>query len=431
MPYRTRLKDERIDAGSVSYQEFSKPISCANAPVWATYYTGTNLADKGKFVQMTDVIGNGPNRSQGLAGYRFNPMTSISCEIDSGVGNDWEVEVKAQDCTGTPSQAYNRRFRRVSGALTLGRQHSGFAYPSLVNLSADTAGITSYRDWSRACGLASAAVNSKRGRGGGDTNLFESIAEVDKSLKLLSDYFEHFRKLLKSAQKLNPREFARGASSIYLMTRYGLSPTVKDIFSTLEGLRTELGSVIETTRASETINDVISFTTSTSEAATFTIHGSVVSTFSTTARCMALDQYVKSRFDALSLSFKNLATVGWELVPYSFVVDWFVNVGDLLGSLIPNFGIREIGSCTAVIVQREDVWRQTGSTLNDPSTFSLITPPSGGMNRKVTRLYSRSIGLPRPTFEIKTNFGFDRLNRALDSSSLLIQQLRQVPAARR
>lgn len=54
--------------------------------------------------------------------------------------------------------------------------------------------------------------------------------------------------------------------------------------------------------------------------------------------------YVKTRFGldlALhDLKFNPLATA-WELVPLSFVVDWVLNVGDLLSALVPPRGISE------------------------------------------------------------------------------------------
>lgn len=42
---------------------------------------------------------------------------------------------------------------------------------------------------------------------------------------------------------------------------------------------------------------------------------------------------------ATSLGFTNPLALAWELVPYSFVVDWFVNVGDWLGSIDALYGV--------------------------------------------------------------------------------------------
>jgi hypothetical protein len=41
----------------------------------------------------------------------------------------------------------------------------------------------------------------------------------------------------------------------------------------------------------------------------------------------------------------NLAAFGWEIVPYSFVVDWFVNLGDLFRAHWPNPGISGQVAC--------------------------------------------------------------------------------------
>ena len=39
----------------------------------------------------------------------------------------------------------------------------------------------------------------------------------------------------------------------------------------------------------------------------------------------------------------NLAVTAWEMVPLSFIVDWVLNVGDVLGALSPTYGSVEEG----------------------------------------------------------------------------------------
>lgn len=47
----------------------------------------------------------------------------------------------------------------------------------------------------------------------------------------------------------------------------------------------------------------------------------------------------------------NLSTVVWELIPYSFVVDWFVNVGDWLLSQQEPRGLTYLGGWSSVFAQ--------------------------------------------------------------------------------
>ena len=47
------------------------------------------------------------------------------------------------------------------------------------------------------------------------------------------------------------------------------------------------------------------------------------------------------------VGFVNPLSVAWELVPFSFVVDWFVPVGEFLTSVVPPQGVAFVGGCTA------------------------------------------------------------------------------------
>lgn len=81
---------------------------------------------------------------------------------------------------------------------------------------------------------------------------------------------------------------------------------------------------------------------------------------------VSLRAFIKRRFEALEGNFKllkhlsgSLIVTAWELIPLSFVVDWFINIGDVLqsffGSVLSDFQQAatislkiESGSCTYV-----------------------------------------------------------------------------------
>jgi hypothetical protein len=133
--------------------------------------------------------------------------------------------------------------------------------------------------------------------------------------------------------------------------------------------------------------------------------------------------YERTLLDSLGLSYKNLVTLPWELTKMSFVYDWFANIGDLIGSLVPAFGLNQIGSCTVVERKRIDSWVSTGYTLVNPSVFTVLQPPSPCSHKKTTTWYTRSIGLGAPSLAIKLDFGFDKLLRSADAAALLAQRM--------
>lgn len=76
---------------------------------------------------------------------------------------------------------------------------------------------------------------------------------------------------------------------------------------------------------------------------------------------------IKRRIDPdirfTSLTHANLVTTAWELVPLSFVVDWFINIGDVLTStLSPNLALNEGATYTVKYSVQQSVVSQSGLT---------------------------------------------------------------------
>jgi hypothetical protein len=59
----------------------------------------------------------------------------------------------------------------------------------------------------------------------------------------------------------------------------------------------------------------------------------------------------------------------WELVPFSFIIDWFINVGDTLASFTPNYGLKALASWyTVVDTKYQLVERSSAYDIYLPST---------------------------------------------------------------
>lgn len=114
---------------------------------------------------------------------------------------------------------------------------------------------------------------------------------------------------------------------------------------------------------------------------------------------------------ANQLGFVNPASVAWELVPYSFVVDWFVNVGDFLNSFTDTVGLSLSGEFYTMYLTTKSKRRYR---------FSDGRIVTDQFRHMVT---SRIVGpIPRPTLRVRPFNGFS-VTRAANAVSLLIQQL--------
>ncbi len=112
----------------------------------------------------------------------------------------------------------------------------------------------------------------------------------------------------------------------WLEYSFGWKPLIQDIYSAVDHFQ----SPIKTLRPKGTANDTLS---------TSTLSGTK-SSGSYTERIVFGKLYCKmgceitvtnpNLYLANSLGLVNPATVVWELIPFSFVVDWFANVGEFL-----------------------------------------------------------------------------------------------------
>lgn len=114
---------------------------------------------------------------------------------------------------------------------------------------------------------------------------------------------------------------------------------------------------------------------------------------------------------ANKLGFVNPAGIAWELVPFSFVVDWFANVGDFLGSYTDFMGV---SLRDAYRTEYIDHWQRSQYSGSYYKAFE---------GRVVA--VNRSVGAPPgPQLIIRPFTGLS-VTRGLTAVSLLLQQLRK------
>jgi len=172
--------------------------------------------------------------------------------------------------------------------------------------------------------------------------LSQLVRIVNESKKLRLSQIKQLRKLLSDADRRRAGGPSKGAikrqikslSDDAIAIQYGVRPLLSDLdalFKLYDKGKTFRKSVVYTTSAKN------------SRTLTYTVYG-VHYTVTTTDE-VSIKMGVRFSATSNSLSFMsslgltNPLAIGWELTPWSFVIDWFIPIGSTLGVLDATLGL--------------------------------------------------------------------------------------------
>jgi len=117
---------------------------------------------------------------------------------------------------------------------------------------------------------------------------------------------------------------------------------------------------------------------------------------------------------AAGLGFTNPLLIAWELIPFSFVVDWFVDIGPTLAALSALHGYSVTESYKVTFLSGDA----------EGTAKSADFPCSGTVNEfRMTRTTGASLpSIPMPSFNIKDALG---ITRATSAIALLVQSFKK------
>lgn len=256
-------------------------------------------------------------------------------------------------------------------------------------------------------------------RGNSDNNLFESISEYRQAIDLLTNPTKQIFRILNDPKRSFASKAARSAADAWSIYRWGIRPMVNDITGILEGLKKQVGRRRFTTRSSQSIKRVVgSSVQGTFGIARVTINQITVD--EVTARARTLDEATFSVANNIGFSAKGLTSLPWELVPYSFVADWFVNVGDFIRALTPVPGLKRLDDSITVFRRTKTIY-SAGPTSNVNGAYSITRPVSGSISSTLETKHRSRLGAPG--LVIKSDFRFDKALRIADAMALAAQRL--------
>lgn len=416
---RSRYRDKRITKSYNHLGENYTSTSCSASPSWSTFYNSGGTYQIGEYESMTDVVTSRFHARSAKGETIFSPMTKVKCVIDEGSGTDGgQFTDKTVSCPSGPI-VYTKHWRFSLTSGSYGRLNSGFTFPILNGFLLAPGSIIS--DFDRKMLLNEAVTECLSKRGVSDSNLWESVAELNKSLGMASQAADNINKFLSRNPGLLSR--AKNAGNLYLLYRYGLSPLISDFQSAFQGIQKAVGLVRKTSRGKASYStSTTSLSSYLSAYAAYSYKRQIQTSETLTFRAMSLDEMYADLGFNVGFNTKSLITLPWELIPYSFVVDWFVNIGDLINAVAPTFGLRQCGSC---LVETRDITETATYTDFLPiSTQTISRYPNYGSCSRTWQIKGRTAQLPSPGLAIKSDFRLTNATRLLDAVSLIIQRLR-------
>lgn len=432
---RTRSQSDVTDL-PISYRYASFPVSCANLTLgpW-TNVNGTIKNGHSKTTSDWVTPNYWKLKQEGKIKWSFNPFGSLTRLYKFSGGSGYRVTSNSTICT-PPLHQYTEV--EGPGLFTLLLKNYFGGQPEAVPLLGD-------RVVSLADGIWTQCLANRQK---GNTNLVESLAELDKAWHMVANPLENIRsfnerfareknaKRKALLRRLRPRgnairrhrmelELAKALalflSSEWLRYRYGISPMIADVKAGLKALKTDYSkpASIHTARARGMIQDSKTNLMS-SAIGTFTYNWARADTEYYSVRAQFSDKYKVTPFDDLGFTFHNVVGVAWELTHFSFVVDWFVNVGDLIYANIPRVGIESIGG--GITYKRlisnyyymRSITEPTSTISGNPSDTYLV------QTDEIVRIPDYRL---HPSLVVNDDFRLDNFKRASDAITLIIQQL--------
>ena len=256
----------------------------------------------------------------------------------------------------------------------------------------------------------------------GSADLAVDIAELNQTKAMMNKTIRGLGSFTKTLRSMRHMRFSE-ARDAYLEWTYGWKPLASSIFETGKQLKNQL---LTPKRSKLTIEaKANSYSRSTS---TIDLYPGVkiVTIMETSNRVrMVTNWKLGNDMNEAIASFTSLnpASIAWELMPYSFVVDWAVDIGGYLrnlesAALYNSSFLNGYVTYTAQGTSRSEL---SGSTTDGVSSTSYQGRCSNYTRRKVRSPMTEAPFPVLPTFDL--NLSFDRLTSAVALATQAVSKL--------
>lgn len=419
------------------------PVSCASRiekPI--AYYPGDKWCGEHKWIADT-VTPHYFKMKREKSNLPFNPLAITTSKGEILGSTSFRVTTVADVCTSPSIKGWYQN----EGAFLCANVWP-FKPNHLAQIDPDNLGRL----------ITEVVTRGRASRQAGKTNYIESLAELDKTFEMIRHPFENVISFVREFKRTGKRRSRRingtridrdggretfqhtgddaavqFVASEWLRFRYGINPLVNDVREGMKALRRnyKIEPRIHTARAAGQ-DEANAFTSGsfTGGEGAYRVSWQQTGRHFVSVRVMFRDVYGSTPWTDLGFTFQNVVGVAWELTRLSFVVDWFVNVSDLIYANVPRVGLVAAGGALTIKNENTTVLSPTGLTSLTPSSQT-VSGSVGDVTKITDTRLTRNYGTDVPDqvnsgLVIKSDFRLDRWVRTTDAAALIVKLLRSV-----
>lgn len=187
-----------------------------------------------------------------------------------------------------------------------------------------------------------------------------TLGELAETISFLSNPLKGYNRLLEEWRKRKNRSRFRKnmilkdyVADQWLSLRYGVRPLYYDTVRLMEAIDESRNSQPERFTARGFASEhLFSSDVKETESGGNSLWRSDHDTSSYASARAGILYEISVDYDHFGFRPSEVPGAAWELIPFSFVVDWFANIGNYVNAIVPRMGVRVLGSWTTVKVVR-------------------------------------------------------------------------------
>lgn len=216
------------------------------------------------------------------------------------------------------------------------------------------------------------------------------LAEWKKTIALVKNPLAGIRKFLKDVRR--SRRYKRSSAPSlgkyladeWLRYRYGLTPLVMDFEGALQAsIAPRFGMRVTARSSGTTSGDYTKTTSNVASPYFYTVTTECEGTVEGSVRAGVLYEHTFNVNNSYGLGLENIPSAIWEVIPYSFIVDWFVNAGDWIKASTPKADVKILAEWTTTEIVESTTVSHSYVSKN-VANFAYGGDPAGTSTRVVT-----------------------------------------------